>query len=429
MPMTAGSIVAMVFLTTTIGITVWYFVVAYKYKQTLNNFSYTRGANLDTKDKNKGTVNLKCESGAEICVWKATAICTGPLRGAASNSEGGPEPISNGLNGNSAYGDFDINNTIDLTADMAGQANGKQSYTYNFDTTKKNFGGNLCPMNYDTKSGTGVRPQLISTYTCIPKGTKCQSSKPPTPPTPPTPPNPPTFHQLGKFTGTDVVTMNNNNQVCGINNTAKIVQCVDNYVTNPVWNDFKGYASQISLSDNGSMVATNPNGSVFYNNNFKDETWTYLPNIPSSTTVTNRFNPSQQTYAGISTTGGILWTATNNNPKKLAAYGWTNMDSNKNGDMCGIANGGTSRASLQYLPYNAQSPINVTTPFTPTQVSINKSGTICATTTKGDIMCTPSASTPNWSAVSTGQNYTSLSMDDAGIICAVGSGTVWCTAK
>lgn len=165
-----------------LGITIasWWLGVAYKYNGVVTSFTYSRGANLDTGSVGKGntgggTVELKCDSSREICVWKADAICSG-----ASNFNGeiGVEPIS----GNTAtYGQFDPNTTVDITQKLALVANGQQSYTYKFDATQMKFGGKLCPYgDYNQAANVGARPHLIATYSCIPKGSECKTFKPPT---------------------------------------------------------------------------------------------------------------------------------------------------------------------------------------------------------------------------------------------------------
>lgn len=175
----AGEIVVIVTLFAALAIAIWWFYISYKYRQTLNVSSYTKGANLDTGtfgqgNSGVGVVSLSCEEDREICVWKATAICTGALS-PNSNTENGPEPISGG--GSTPYGDFDPMNTVDLTADMS-KLNGQQQgfYTFNNENYLR-FNGNKCPLTYDQSTGSGTRPQLIATYTCIPSGTTCVSSK------------------------------------------------------------------------------------------------------------------------------------------------------------------------------------------------------------------------------------------------------------
>lgn len=175
----AGQIVVITALVIAIAIALWWFGVAYKYGQSISGTSYARGANIDTGaigngQSGKGYVNLQCDNNSEICVQKATAICTGAIN-ENSNTEGGPEPISNGVPG--VYGDFDPTSTVDLTGQLSKLANGKQSYSYCFDAKNYTFKGQACPFSkYDNKTGAGQRPQLISTYTCIPKGSTCKSS-------------------------------------------------------------------------------------------------------------------------------------------------------------------------------------------------------------------------------------------------------------
>jgi hypothetical protein len=171
-------IVILVFLIVVLVIASWWFAVAYRHGTTLNDFSYTRGANLDTGTVGNGNtgigeVDLKCGPGTEICVYKATGICSGALN-ATTNVEGGIEPISAD---SATYGNFDPNTTIDLTADLSKLANGQQTYNYNFNASQAVFGGKVCPFgNYNQKNNIGPRPQFISTYTCIPKGSSCTSS-------------------------------------------------------------------------------------------------------------------------------------------------------------------------------------------------------------------------------------------------------------
>jgi hypothetical protein len=188
-------IVIIVALIICLGLAIWWLAVAYRYGETLTSFSYARGANIDTGTSTKsgntgdGSVNLTCDPDREICVWRATAICTGAENALPSgNREAGPEPISNGINNtNTSYGDFDPITTFDLTSDLGGKANGQQSVTYNFKGSNLWTGtsGSVCPFSqFDQTTQVGVRPQLIAAYSCIPKGTPCISYKPPTPPPP-----------------------------------------------------------------------------------------------------------------------------------------------------------------------------------------------------------------------------------------------------
>lgn len=168
-------IVFIVVLLMGIGLMIWWTVLAYKYKSELTSFSYTRGANIDLKGSTNKNVLMSCEDDREICVWRATAICTGADM---NNVESSPlEPIATGTTENS-YGAFDKSTTIDMTKSMS-VANGKENFLYNFNANNLTWPqGKTCPLTYNNTTGTGTRPQLIATYSCIPKGTQCNSYKP-----------------------------------------------------------------------------------------------------------------------------------------------------------------------------------------------------------------------------------------------------------
>jgi len=171
MPISTGEIVMLIFLALILGVATWWFVVAYQYRKTLNMFAYTRGANVDPgPGKSTGTVDMKCDSEREICVWRATAYCTGT--NGVINNEIIPGAYSNGEKGNPIpYGGFDVvakTGAVDLTSILSKTANGKESYTHKFDGGMA-FAGKCVPR---TSSET-TRPQLIATYSCIPKGQKC----------------------------------------------------------------------------------------------------------------------------------------------------------------------------------------------------------------------------------------------------------------
>ena len=435
MAMTTGEIVVLIFLIIIVAIIIWYFAVAYQFGQTLNNFSYTRGANLDTKDKNKGTVKLTCEQGNEICVWKATAICSGAIS-SASNSEGGPEPISNGGSGNSAYGQFDVNDTIDLTKDMSGKANGKQNYTYNFDVTNRSFGKSTCPMNYDTKTGAGQRPQLIATYTCIPKGTKCVSSNP-------IPPPPKTFSRVGTITGMTTISANNLGAMCGTNKKGDI-SCTGNYKSGPStqWNQIQGSASQVSLADGATMSGVGTTGGVAYwlpNYTSPINNWQGVPGtgglkIQASCTTTKLFNSFLEAkVVGNNVTPGQtnqLWMYDigHNNMTLLNPYNWVNFDSNTNGDLCGI----TSSGGIECYSGGGKGPKigSNQVSFNPVSISVNSKGKVCTASSSGDILCTDMSTlnNPKWETVSKGQNFSMLSITNDNTICAIKNtdGSIWC---
>ena len=61
------------------------------------------------------------------------------------------------------YGQFRKETTVDMRSRLSKECNGKQECTYKFDEVRY-------PMDMQCKG----QSQLISTYTCIPKGSSCQ---------------------------------------------------------------------------------------------------------------------------------------------------------------------------------------------------------------------------------------------------------------
>lgn len=161
-----GEIVLIAFFAVVLGVAIWWFAVAYHYGTTISDFSYSRGANIDPgPGKSTGSVQMTCDSDREICVTRATVICTG-TNGVANFDISPLNPYASGLDGKTTYGDFNPSTTADLTKTLSDAANGKQSFTYDFDGDK----------SLPTCKGPGtIRPQLIASYTCIPKGQKCSS--------------------------------------------------------------------------------------------------------------------------------------------------------------------------------------------------------------------------------------------------------------
>ncbi len=142
-------------------VAIWWFVIAWRYKSFLGTSSFARGANVAGRNKK---AQLSCDAGHEICVYRATMICSNPQ---ANNYENpSTDPISNGKNGVNRYGEYDAKTTTSLTAKMGSKCNGNASCEYDF--SGESFPGGI------TCSAENV--QLISSYTCIPQGTACVAS-------------------------------------------------------------------------------------------------------------------------------------------------------------------------------------------------------------------------------------------------------------
>jgi len=151
-------IVAMMLLFILLGVAVWWFAVAGKYRLYLDDYKYARGAHATTAGQ---TIKMTCDADKKICIDSATQICSVPDH---NNFESSPlEPISSGLEGDAPYGAFDPKTTVDMKKIMAAECNGKSKCTYTF--KPETFpGGVRCP-------STGT--QLIATYVCVNKDDKC----------------------------------------------------------------------------------------------------------------------------------------------------------------------------------------------------------------------------------------------------------------
>lgn len=139
---------------------IWLYVIALQRKKFYDDYSYTRGANAWTDNS---TIKLACDNDKEICVFRATQICTGneyPFNYEIRDSD----PIASGTSTteNVGYGEFNPNTTVDLTATVGDACNGQNTCSYLFQTSDTPFpNGMQCRGN----------AQLISTYTCVPKNT------------------------------------------------------------------------------------------------------------------------------------------------------------------------------------------------------------------------------------------------------------------
>jgi hypothetical protein len=184
MPVTTGEIVLIVALFIFLAIAIFWFVVANNYGKYANGWSYTRGANIDlgvgATTSSSASVPITCGDGHEICVWRATAVCSGGGGGATNSETSKYDPIDISA---SNYNGYNPLTTIDLTADMSKAVNGKQNNTYTFEASSTSAPGDgvngvqwptqgmICPP--PATEGSTARPQLIATYTCIPTGSKC----------------------------------------------------------------------------------------------------------------------------------------------------------------------------------------------------------------------------------------------------------------
>lgn len=162
MAISTFEITFMVLLGIGLIIAIWWFAVAKNYEKYLSTYSYARGANVDSDG---GQVQLKCGAGKEICVYRATQICSNPSATNFENQATDPIDAGTGIGGgNVDYGQYNPLTTIDRTADMVDECNGAGSYLYTFNA-KPFPNGMAC----------GGKTQLLATYSCISPHTACQS--------------------------------------------------------------------------------------------------------------------------------------------------------------------------------------------------------------------------------------------------------------
>ena len=146
-----------------VAVSVWYFIVAKNHRSYLDTTSYVRGASV----KGEGTtINMKCDGGKKICVYRARQICSAPDSNNFENQS--TDPISPG-DTNTFYGDFNPKTTVDYISKLSGQCNGKETCSVEFDPLE-------FPMSDPNGICTGENVHLISTYTCVADGASCTSA-------------------------------------------------------------------------------------------------------------------------------------------------------------------------------------------------------------------------------------------------------------
>lgn len=123
---------------------IWIWYASHSQRSQLSTQAYTRGVNAASPK----TVGLACDANSVISIDRATQVCSNPD---AKNIE------RSMLDPMTKTGDFDPNRIADLTSDMGGVCNGKQTCLYTFTGAEPFPNGVAC-------DGT---PQLIGTYTCV----------------------------------------------------------------------------------------------------------------------------------------------------------------------------------------------------------------------------------------------------------------------
>jgi len=152
-----------------VGVAIWYFVIAWRYRNAINKAVYVRGANVAGSNKK---ASLQCGSGKKICMNKATIICSVPQPHSStwtdptfpSNFETPQtDPIASGLDGNAKYGEYNPKTTSNILDKMKKECNGKNECVYDF-SADPFPNGIVCKAE---------NTQLISTYYCVDEGDAC----------------------------------------------------------------------------------------------------------------------------------------------------------------------------------------------------------------------------------------------------------------
>lgn len=157
------SLSLILFLIVGIIIAGFWVIISRKNVSIVTSKEYARGMNAsEGRD-----VILKCDGSDEICVYRATQICTSPDQNNFEQAYG--DPFSDGVTSSKEYGEFS-EFSVDLTEDISNLANGLNSYEFTFTAkTFPNIPGGKCI----NKSGDPGIPQLIGVYKCLPPGGKC----------------------------------------------------------------------------------------------------------------------------------------------------------------------------------------------------------------------------------------------------------------
>ena len=146
-----------------LAVAIWMYVVSLQRKKFLDTYKYARGSNAW---QDNSVMNLSCGADREICIFRATQVCSGSD---SNNFEvKATDPIASGLDAPDFYGDFNSKTTVDLTSAMSKKCNNQETCSYTFKASDNPFpNGMVC--------NAPANSQLISSYTCIPTGSKCNN--------------------------------------------------------------------------------------------------------------------------------------------------------------------------------------------------------------------------------------------------------------
>lgn len=148
MAVSTGEIFFVLLLGVGLIIAIWVYIASSKESTSYNSQAYARGANLS----GPGNALLTCDPGTTIQVAQATMVCHDPTAQNFENPTTDPFLM---------MGDFDPTTTVDLTTDMSKTCDTYSTCSYKFSAANDTSGNFVC--------GPSGTPQLIATYTCVPK--------------------------------------------------------------------------------------------------------------------------------------------------------------------------------------------------------------------------------------------------------------------
>lgn len=173
----AIEITGIVFLSIILILVILWYVSTFSDEGNLSSISFAKGANITYTPQGDNSVNLICPDGKQVCVYKATQICTNPNNSNVENASTDPMVTSltaKNNNGDYTWSQFNPDTTADLTQDInatCGTGNdmntSQSSCTYDFVPKTTTTSGKPFSCNGEI--------QLIASYTCQPSFSKCRT--------------------------------------------------------------------------------------------------------------------------------------------------------------------------------------------------------------------------------------------------------------
>ena len=169
MAISTGEIVFICFLLIGLATAILYVYVAVQYSRTISESTYTRGANYDPGQKNtSGTINFTCDKDRHIVITDAHVVWTGRLANNDFNTEV-YDMYNYGIGkGDGQYGTF-IKDTRckDELQKLINKHEDRSNFSLEYSGGR--YTGLTTPEQPNIGNTSSNRPQLIATYSCVPK--------------------------------------------------------------------------------------------------------------------------------------------------------------------------------------------------------------------------------------------------------------------